>query len=605
MTLGRNKQNPLFSLLLLLTVPLLAALPLAGAPRGTMDFTLSMDRPSSHYFHVVLRCQGLGRDALDLKLPSWTPGYYRIMDYARNVLNFGAEDGAGRRLPWEKTAKNVWRVACAGSETVVVSYDVYAFNRFVADSFLDDTQAFVCPAGVFLHVAGLLDPPATLTVKPSAGWTNVSTGLDPVPGRSNTFAAPDFDTLYDCPILVGNLEVLEFEVRGVPHEFAGSNLGPFDRAAFVSDLKRLVEASAALMGEIPYRRYVFLSIGPGRGGLEHANSSALSFEANGLETPEGRRRWLAFVCHEYFHLFNVKRIRPIALGPFDYDRENYTDLLWFSEGVTVYYEGLILNRAGLFTRDDVLKQFQASISAYENSPGHLFQSATAASFDTWLQSFLRPGNASNTTISYYDKGAALGILLDLAIRNASQNRRSLDDVMRTLYRVYAKEKKRGFTDAEFRQTCETAAGASLAEIFEYASTVGDIDYPKYFAFGGLAIDLEPKPVPGAWLGVSIQDQDGKLIISRVEWGSPASLAGLSDQDELVALGGRRMDSKSVGEALTRRNPGETVKVLVARGSQMREFEVVLGRKTARSFALKPLASPTPLQAEILKDWLRD
>ncbi len=597
--------NRLRTIMIVVLVLVLGSLARAQGSPGAVEYVVSMDQPNTHYFHVVLRCGGLKGETQDFKLPAWTPGYYQIMDFARNVLNFAAADGAGRSLPWEKTAKNSWRVRRGRANTVVVSYDVYAFNRFCADSFLDESQAFITPTSVILHPAGLLGRPVLVVLKPASGWTKVSTGLDPVPGRPDTFSAPDFDTLYDSPILVGNQEVLDFEVRGIPHAFVGTDLGTFDRAAFVSDLKRIVETSAELMGELPYRRYVFISIGPGRGGLEHSNSTALSFESKGLDEPEGRRRWLAFVCHEYFHLFNVKRIRPIALGPFDYDKENYTRMLWVSEGFTVYYEALILNRAGLFSRSDVFKQFQSSISAYENGPGRLFQSAEASSFDTWIQSFFRSGNAANTTISYYDKGGALGILLDLAIRNASGGRRSLDDVMRTLYRVYAQEKRRGFTDAEFRQACESAAGVSLDEIFHYAATVADIDYPKYFAYGGLQIDTEPKDVPGGWLGTSTREEDGKLVVTGVEWDSPASRGGLSLQDEIVAVDGRRLAGGSLSETLAAKKPGDAVKVLFARNSAVREVTIVLGRKTRRSFEVKPLPDPTPLQAAILKDWLKD
>jgi predicted metalloprotease with PDZ domain len=597
-----KRFRPVLILALLLALGSLAQ---AQGARIPVECDISMDLPNTHYFHVVLRCGGLQGEAQDFKLPVWTPGYYQIMDYARNVLNFAAADGSGKVLPWEKTAKNTWRVTRGGSDLVVVSYDVYAFNRFVADSFLDDTQAFITPASVVMHPAGLLGRPVTVTVKPAPGWSKVSTGLDPVSGRPDAFRAADFDALYDSPILVGNQEVLDFEVRGIPHAFVGTDLGAFDRTAFLADLKRIVEAAAGLMGELPYRRYVFISIGPGRGGLEHSNSCALSFTSQGLGNTEGRRRWLAFVCHEYFHLFNVKRIRPIALGPFDYDKENYTRMLWVSEGFTVYYEGLLLNRAGLFTRADVFEQFRASISAYENSPGRLFQSAEASSFDTWLQSFFRTGNAANTTISYYDKGDALAVLLDLAIRNASGNRESLDGVMRTLYRVYAKEKGRGFTDLEFRQACEAAAGTPLDEIFGYASTVADVDYPKYFAYAGLAIDTQPKDVPGGWLGVSTRDEEGKLVISGVEWDSPAANGGLSIQDEILAVDGLRVDGGSLAEALAAKGPGRPVKVLFARGSAVREVTIALGRKTRRSFEIRPLPNPTPLQAAILKDWLRE
>ena len=598
-----NKKSQL--VVLCLALVLAASLALAQNPAGAMAFTVSMGQPNTHYFHVVFRCEGLKGETQDFKLPSWTPGFYQIMDYARNILNFQAEDRAGNLLPWEKTAKNIWRVRTGKAEAVTVHYDVYAFTRFVAESFLDDSQGFISPTSVFMHVAGQVKHPVSVSIKPYEGWAKVATGLDPVEGLPLTFSAPDFDVLYDCPILVGNLEVLPFEVRGVPHSFAGVNLGNFDRAEFISELKRIVEASAELMGEIPYRHYAFISIGEGRGGLEHSNSAVLSFDGSGLNNPEGNKRWLSFVCHEYFHNFNVKRIRPLALGPFDYDRENYTNMLWVSEGFTVYYEGLILKRAGLFTRDDLLRQFQSSIRGCENAPGHIFQSAAASSFDTWLQSFTRTGNGVNTTISYYDKGAALGMLLDLKIRNESKNKKSLDDVMRFLYQSYGKQKRRGFTDQEFRRACEDAAGVALPEVFEYASTVKDIDYPKYLAYAGMDIDVKPTEKPGAWFGASTREQEGSLVISGVEWDSPASHAGLSLQDEVIALDGNRVNAQTLKDALGQKKVGDKVKVLAARRGVIREFEVILGKKMERSFDLKPISNPNPLQAAILKDWLKE
>jgi len=582
-----------------------ASFALGQKPEGTMAFTVSMEQPNTHYYHVVFRGEGMKDKTQDFKMPAWTPGYYQIMDYARNVLNFRAEDGAGNPLAWEKTAKNIWRVKSGKDASITVSYDVYAFNRSVADSYLDDERGFISPTGVFMHVAGRIQHPVTVTVRPYQNWTRVSTGLDPVEGRPNTFFAPDFDILYDCPILIGNQEILKFEVQGIPHVFAGVNLGALDRAKFTADLKRMVESAVALIGEIPYRHYTFLAIGPGGGGLEHLNSTALTFNAAGLTSPAGYKRWLSFVSHEYFHHYNVKRIRPIALGPFDYDRENYTNLLWVSEGISVYYEDVILNRAGLLSRDEVLERFQSSIARFENGSGHLFQSATESSFDTWMKFFSRGGNTANTTISYYEKGAALGMLLDFKIRNETKNRKSLDDVMRTLYRKFYKEKKRGFTDQEFREVCESETGGSLSEIFEYASTVKEIDYPRYFAYVGLDIDVQPRELAGAWFGAAAQDQSGNLMILNVEMDSPALQAGLSVQDEIIALDGTRVTSRTMSEMLNSRKAGDKVRVLISRRNAIREVEVVLGKKTERSFRIKPLANPNPLQAAILKDLFRE
>jgi predicted metalloprotease with PDZ domain len=585
---------------------LISAAAAFGQPaEGTMAITLSMDRPATHYYHVVFHTEGLKGDALDFKLPAWTPGYYRIMDYSKNLLNFRAADGAGHTLQWNKTAKNTWHVDSHNTASITVSYDVYAYNPFVAESFLDDTRGYITPAGVFLHVAGRIQHPVTLRIQPYSGWRTVALGLDPVEGQPNTFLAPDFDLLYDCPILMGNQEVRSFEVQGVPHSLVIENVANVDHTKIVADLKRMVEAAVGIIGEISYRHYTFLAMGAGGGGIEHLTSAAMMFNGASLSDAPGYSRWLSFVAHEYFHTYNVKRIRPIALGPFDYDKENYTDMLWVSEGFTVYYEDLILVRAGLMTRDQYFDRVQKNIQHYEDSPGHLVQSAAEASFDTWLKGMNRGELFSNTTISYYDKGAALGLLLDLKIRNETGNRRSLDDVMRALYRKYYKERKRGFTDEEFREECDSAAGTPLSEVFEYANTVKDIDYRKYFAYGGLDIDVAPVAQPGAFLGADTQFQDGSLVISSVEWDSPAQHGGLMAQDQILALDGTRVNAKSMDEMLKSKKAGEKIRVLVSRRGAVREIEVVLGQKMEKSFKVKPMSSPSVVQAAILEDWLKE
>jgi predicted metalloprotease with PDZ domain len=261
-------------------------------------------------------------------------------------------------------------------------------------------------------------------VVPYKDWANVATGLDDVPGKKFTYAAADFDVLFDSPLLIGNLETLPaFTVKGIPHYFTGYKLGDFDRDAFMKDLKKIVEGGAAIIGDIPYKHYTFLGIGPGRGGIEHLNSSSLSFEGSQLNSTEGKVRMLSFIAHEYFHHYNVKRIRPIELGPFDYDSGSKTKLLWVSEGLTVYYEYLILKRSGLMTEQELFNAFRNNLSAYENKPGHMYQSVAQASYETWSDGpFGRTGDEVNKTISYYDKGPVLGMLLDFKIRHETKNR---------------------------------------------------------------------------------------------------------------------------------------------------------------------------------------
>ncbi len=600
--MNKIARNFVFCLLLFVAVSFVYG----QQPEGRMAFTVSMEQPHTHYFHVVFRCEGMEGDSLDFKMAAWTPGYYWIMDYAKNVLNFHAEDGAGNPLGWKKTAKNTWQVESGNSAAVTVSYDVYAFRQSVADSFLDDRRAFIAPAGVFMHVGGLIHHPVTITLKPNKNGDKISTGLDPIEEKPNTFFAPDFDVLYDCPILIGSQEILTFKVQGIPHVIAVENLGSFDRGKFVSDIKRVVEEAVRLIGEIPYQHYTFIMMDQGGGGLEHLNSMAVFSNPSGWSAPQSYTRWLSFIAHEYYHLYNVKRIRPIALGPFDYDRENYTTMLWVSEGISVYYQDIILNRAGFLNRDQYFERVRRFIAGYENRPGRLFQSAAESSFDTWMKFFSRDENTANTTISYYDKGAALGLLLDLKIRHESKNKRSLDDVMRTLYVKFHKEKNRGFTDREFREECERTAGCTLPEIFdEYVATVKEIDYPKYFAYAGLEIDVTPRERPDVFFGAATRAQEGNLTISSVEWGSPAQKGGLSAQDEILALDGIRATARTLDRVLDSKKPGDKIRVLIARRGMLQEKEVVLVEKTERSFRIRPMSDPNPLQTLILEDWLKD
>jgi predicted metalloprotease with PDZ domain len=580
---------------------------------GPLAFTVSADRPGAHYYHVEFRCDGLRGDPQDFKMPVWMPGFYRVQDYPKDVINFKVVDGEGHPLSWVKTNKNTWRVKTANSSQVVVSYDVYAFTRSAGGNYLDDRRGFFVGPGVYLHVAGLIGHPVTVTIKTPADWSSVANGLDPVPGRPNTFSAPDFDVLYDCPMLLGNQEHFQFEVRGVPHYVVAEDVpAGIDRNKIAGDLKKIVTAATDMMGEIPYKHYTFLLMGRGGGGVEHLTSTAMMFDGNSLDKPDGYRRWLSFAAHEYFHTFNVKRIRPIALGPFDYDRENFTAMLWESEGFTSYYMDLLVERAGLMSHEQYFDALTHDISNYENIPGHLFQSAAESSIDAWIHG----EDAANTTISYYDKGSAIAALLDFKIRAATKNGKSLDDVMRAAYQEFFKEKGRGFTDQEFRELCERVAGEPLPEIFDlYIASTKEVDYPKYFALAGLKIDAELRAKSGVvYLGAVVEGAGrggrgpvapaGKLIIARVEYDSPASRAGLSAQDEILAVDGETPGSRSLDDLLKAKIPGDHIKILIARDGRVKEIEVVLGLKMERSFKIQPVESPTALQAAILKDWLK-
>ncbi|HVN03565.1 MAG TPA: PDZ domain-containing protein [Bryobacteraceae bacterium] len=576
---------------------------LAAPPDDAMVFTVSMPHPASHRFHVSLRCGGLSGEIQDFKLPVWTPGFYRVLDYAQFVHDFHAEDDAGRPLPWEKVTKNAWRVVTGGAAAVLVNYDVEATVSFVARSYLDDQRAFIAPAAIFMHPAGRLRQPVTASFQMPAIWRHIATGLDPVPGQPNTFRAPDFDVLYDSPILLGNQEILQFTAAGRPHTVAMENVpAGVNREKITSDLQRMVQAATRLIGDVPYQHYTFLLMGKGNGGIEHANSAAISFNGESLLKEEGYLRWLSYVAHEYFHTFNVKRIRPLALGPFDYDQENLTDMLWVSEGLSVYYQDLVLVRAGLMSREQYLEKMAAAITRFENAPGHRYESAAEASLNTWGTSPVAVDRS--TSISYYDNGAMLGALLDLSIRQESHNRDSLDDVMRSLYRDYYQRRRRGFTGAEFRAECEKAAGRSLAEVFDYVIASREMDYAKYLGYAGLRVERLTDAAPGAYLGVNTKTQDNGLEVTDIEADSPARAAGLAVEDHILELDGAQATAKNLQDMLSSKKPGDKVKLQFSRSGVTQEIDIVLGQNSKRTYKITALDAPNPLQSAVLADWLK-
>lgn len=602
---------------------LAVTIPSFGAP--TLTFTVSMANPALHTFHVRLRCEGLHGALQDFKMPQWSTGYYGIQNYARYVSNFRVADGGGRPLPWEKSARNTWRVVTDEAARLLIEYDVFGATAFAASNYLGEDRAFLSPAGLFVHPAGQISLPVTIELQPPSSWPHISTGLDPVKGKRATFYAPNFDVLYDCPILIGSHERVQFEVRGVPHYVAIENVpASVSRQQMLTDLRAIVTAAVQLIGEVPYQHYTFLMMGRGGGGIEHSNSSANQFDGTGLANPAGYLRWLSFIAHEYFHNFNVKRIRPLALGPFDYDQENLTDLLWVSEGLSVYYQDLLLVRAGLLTREQYLEKLAAAIGAFENLPGRNYQSATESSQNTW-NAGSGVGGDRNTTISYYNNGALLGAMLDLNIRSASHGRRTLDDVMRALYRKFYLRQKRGFTAAEFRAECDVAGGPGLADIFEYASTSREVDYVRHFALTGLRLQQTTEPAPGGFIGLHTSTQEIppaelpptgagrggrggapvlRLTVTDASPDSPPAKSGLQAGDRIVSVDGAPASATALHSAIQGKSAGQSLVLRIVRGgAPEREITVPVARNFKRTYGFVPAELPTAEQTAILQSWL--
>lgn len=469
--------------LLLLTVISLLCCTKGLCQRDTVNFTVDFSEAHRNRFRVQMHLSvPNGEKLLDLNIPVWTPGYYQVLDFGRNVSHFRASDLRGNALPWQRTRDDQWRIATGEGGRIDVSYTVTTERPFVAVPYIDKDRAFIRPTGIFMYPDKDLDQTVIVEIMEHPSWRNIATGLDSIAPR--TFRAGDYDILYDSPILAGNLtELPSFRVRGAEHRFLGYQMAQFDRKSFMDDLERIVRSASDIIGEIPYEHYTFLGLGMGNGGIEQLNSTAVAFTGDGLDTdPANRLRTLSFLAHEYFHHYNVKRIRPIELGPFDYSRPNRTRGLWLSEGLTVYYENIVLKGAGLIGPVQVLEDWQNTIQEYENNAGRKKQTLAQSSWNTWEDG---PFGKRGETISFYEKGPIIGMFLDIAIRNSSKNEKSLNDVMRALYYNYYRGKDRGATEEEIKTACEGIAGRDLDEIFSYIQNLDDLDYQKYLSMAGI------------------------------------------------------------------------------------------------------------------------
>jgi predicted metalloprotease with PDZ domain len=554
---------------------------------------------------------------IDLVMPVWTPGSYLVREYARHVQDFTVTEGGSgnnsKPLAWRKINKNTWRVETNGAAREVrATYSVYANELTVRTNELHDRHAFWNNSALLMYVDGQLSAPSTVRVLPYGDW-KISTGLPAVAGQRNTFRAENFDVLYDSPFLLGDFKTLSFDVRGVPHRIVIDGEGNYDAERLRRDVQKIVEASVAMMGDVPYRDYTFqLMLHPtAGGGLEHLNSTALIWRRYNFRPEAAYDDFLSLVAHEYFHLWNVKRIRPDALGPFDYTGENYTRLLWVAEGLTSYYENILSRRAGVISDKEYLTTIAGAIRGLQNTPGRLEQSIEEASFDAWIKYYRPDENTLNSAISYYDKGSIVGLLLDLEIRRRSAGAKSLDDVMRYLYAEFAK-KNRNYTPEDFQRASEMAAGAGLDDFFRrYVRGREELDYNTAFAAVGLRLETNAasptdpsKPAPAkAYFGANLRQDTDRLVVASVPAGTPAYDQGITFNDQIVALDGGRVTLTTFNARLEERKPGDEVRLTIFRLDELRTITVKLGGRVEENYRIVPLAQQTPEQKRLYEGWL--
>ncbi len=572
-------------------------------------YRVSMSRPHSHLFEVEATFPAAGDD-LVLCLPVWTPGSYLVREYSRHVQEFTVTDAAGAPVPFERIDKRSYRVD-AKHRAVHCRYKVYANELTVRTSHLDGTHGYFNGATMFFYAEKLRGHACHVTIDAPAGWrTTVALEL-----IGDAFVAPNYDELVDSPFEVGPHTPITFTAAGVPHEVVLWGEPQLDEKKLVGDLTRVIETEAALFGGLPLERYVFFIYGTdkGRGGLEHKACTALIYPRTGFSSAKGWEDFITLATHEYFHLWNVKRVKPLRLVPFDYSQENYTELLWYFEGGTSYYDNLLTRRAGLMSGARYLTRLGESLTALHGTPGRKVLPLAEASLISWTKHYRPDENSPNTAISYYLKGEIVCALLDLTIRRATSDQKSLDDVARLLWKRFGDES--GVPERAVEAAAEEIAGTSLKDFFQHALRgTAELGY-EVFSHVGLEARFRTRESPTdkggtaprsraekveGWLGII--PRTGNAIATVLE-GSPAMNAGLYADDEIIALDGLKCDAAGLISRAEDRKPGDVLRVTVFRREKLIEVPVTLGPKPADTVYLQRVERPTEAQKQAWQSWL--
>lgn len=622
-TVTQSSQPLRFVAALVLGVSLVGADASGGDDVASVRYTVSFEHATNHYVDIRAKL-----DAASVRqevfLPVWTPGSYLVREYARHIDTVEAVDARGKPLEIKKTSKNRWQLSNPAAQSVTIMYRVYCNELTVRTNFVDREFALLNGAALFLTSETSLPCEHTVELKLPTRWHQSVTSLERrVDLGVNTFIANSYDELVDSPIVVGNPTLHPFNVEGVDHylvNVGGDGLWDGEQAA--ADVAKIVKVHQDMWGQVPYEHYHFLNvIAESGGGLEHDNSTVMLASRWSFRDKKRYKSWLGLVSHEFFHTWNVRRLRPRALTSYKYETENYFEELWVAEGVTSYYDDLALARAGHTDTKEYLAGLSKQINTLQSTDGRLKQSLAESSYDAWIKHYRPNENSRNTTISYYNKGSIVAFLLDIEIRNATENEKSLDDVMRALYEDFAL--KDGYTTQDVMAEVNKQTGADLTEWFQRAIySTEELDYGPACAWLGLRFKhetaQEPKvtsepstaspPVSAApkkvstWTGLGTKSSGGRLIVSSVAENSPAFDAGINVDDEIIAVNDYRV-SESIKSPIDQFAEDGSVGVLLSRRGKLSNVVLVLEQRAEKTWVLQPVDKPTEDQEQHLASWL--
>jgi predicted metalloprotease with PDZ domain len=598
--------------------------PPAAPPALSIRYQVEMPEPASHELVVTMEVPAApDRTLLRFGMPAWAPGSYMIRDFARHIYDLEVTDGRGRPLATERLDKQRWEVAAAG-QAVRIRYRVFAFEESVRTSFFDDRHAYWNGTSLFCYVEGELDRPCEVTVRPRPGW-RVSTALPAARGRrgeanASVYLAAGYDELADSPFEVGTHALHAFSVGGARFEVALFGRSNADVPRLLRDLRRIVGAAAELFGGFPFERYLFIVHGLAArgGGLEHAASTTLDIAGLGFEDDKAYQRFAELAAHEFFHTWNVKRIRDRVLGPFDYQRETYTRLLWFHEGFTEYMESILLLRAGVIDAATYLDDLAEDWPKYASRPGRNVTPLAELSFEAWIKLYKPADNHTNRTVSYYEKGKWAALVLEVLLREATGGRRGVEDLFRRLWAEHRRHGQ-GLGEADIEAAVAAIAGRPLGAYFaRYIRGNDELPVLALLRRAGVAVDSRPpwqdeEDVTKArrcrgytgitWAAGPGAPANERALIRNVVPGSPAFAAGLSYGDDVAAVGGQRVTAVTAPRRFADHAPGDRIEVHFFRRDTLRAVTLTLGTNPERRLALATDEHATPAQRAVRRGWL--
>jgi predicted metalloprotease with PDZ domain len=607
-----------------------------------LRYKLNLDNPGRHLFGVEISFPADGADHVDIEFPAWSPGRYYIYDFARNVQELRARDEGGRALRAEKIAKGTWRVRCDGVTGVAVSFRMFGDTLSGTFSQLDDRHASINGSSLFPYVVGRESEPIELEIVAPEGWKVYGALKRKRRAGAVVLTAPNYDLLIDSPLEIGTPIARRFVLDGVTYhvivDIAGGEGSRRSREVaeridrYVGDVEKVVKAYTTTFGRPEFDEYYFLAnIDPfaaGGDGMEHLASTRLVL--NGYITNQDHYDALIGVTsHEFFHIWNVKRLRPAELGPFDYTRERHTTLLWFAEGFTQYYGHLMLRRAGVWSSKQFYKEMVSEINAVDRSPGRFHRNLRDSSFDTWHAVGVRNpmaavSNFKNTYVNYYFKGAVAALLLDMEIRELTNDRRSLDDLIRELYRSSYAEAEHGgyhlrgsgYTEEDVLAAAGRVAGPEARDFLaRMIESIDEVDYRERLLHVGLELARAPKrgkgdkeDPPQIHTGLILPDARERataefVTVANVLEGSPAERAGISAGDAIIAIDGERVTGRGWDLVMGMKRPGERLEVTLFRGPRLMTVELVTEERDTRPYRIEEIEGASTAQKRARRKWL--